>query len=55
MLLGVGTEPTRPSRFLSDLPEESHELVDRTTGSVEVEKGEAKQRFADLLNRLGDS
>ena len=49
-----GSEPARPSRFLSDLPEANHEVVDRATGSPELEKTETKQRFADLLNRLGD-
>ena len=50
-----GTEPARPSRFLDDLPEESIEGVDRTTGSVELEKAETKARFADLLKRLGEN
>jgi DNA helicase-2/ATP-dependent DNA helicase PcrA len=50
-----GTEPARPSRFLADLPDASIENVDRTTGSVELEKTETKARFADLLDRLGKS
>ncbi len=48
-----GSEPSRPSRFLAEVPDELCEKVDRTQGGGEVEKTETKKRFADLLSRYG--
>ena len=48
-----GTEPSRPSRFLSDVPEEHREDIDRARGDVKEERDENKARFAALLAGLG--
>lgn len=48
-----GSEPTRPSRFLRDIPAEHREDLDRGKGGEEVERSEAKSRFAALRAQLG--
>ena len=48
-----GSEPSRPSRFLAEIPEDLVDKVERTRGGGEVEKTETRSRFADLLSGLG--
>ena len=49
-----GSEPARPSRFLADVPEGHAIEINRARGAEKPEKDETKQRFAELLNRLGE-
>ena len=49
-----GSVPARPSRFLADVPEGHAVEINRARGAEKPEKSETKQRFAELLNRLGE-
>ncbi len=48
-----GSEPARPSRFLADIPATHREDKDLSRGQGEVEREEARRRFAELKARLG--
>jgi len=47
-----GTEPTRPSRFLREIPATHREDVDRVRTAGEVDKSETIRRFEELKARL---
>ncbi|MFT7581915.1 MAG: superfamily I DNA/RNA helicase, partial [Myxococcota bacterium] len=47
-----GTEPTRPSRFLAEIPPESRVDVDRAKGAGTVDRSEQKRRFSEIRDRL---
>lgn len=47
-----GSEPTRPSRFLREIPAAHRLDVDRVKGGGEVEKSEVRRRFSELKARL---
>jgi DNA helicase-2/ATP-dependent DNA helicase PcrA len=49
----AGNHPVRPSRFLTHIPKEHSEHIDRVQGEQSATKEETKRRFSALLKRVG--
>ena len=47
-----GTEPTRPSRFLREIPNGHRQDIDRVKSAGEVDKSETIRRFEELKARI---